>query len=832
MRAPTSWLKEYVEWTGSVDELAELLTMSGTEVEGIDWVGAPNDPENLSRFVVGRVVTVDKHPGADRLTLCTVDVGEANGGIRQIVCGARNFTAGDVVAVSLAGAVLESGLKLRRSAIRGVESDGMMLSERELGYEEESSGIAVLPQDWRVGAPLQDYLPVAEAVLEIELTSNRPDCFSIYGIAREVAAASGATLAPPPTQGPSLLCGPPAQETIAVEVVDPDLCPRYGARVIRNLHVDESPAWLKARLTHAGMRPINNVVDVTNYVMLAWGQPLHAFDADKIGGDKLIARRAKNGEKIVTLDGVERTLDGEMCVIADVAKPLVIAGVFGAVDAEVDARTKAVVLEAANFSGPSILRTEMQTGIRSEASNRFEKGIDPHLVPGGLDFACRLFEELCGGEVAPGVIDVHGELPQRRVVSYRPAKARDLLGYTVPEAEQAAILRRLECGVREVDLAPLPEPVAWQVTVPTFRPDLEREVDLIEEIGRVAGYDRAPETLPRHATPGGLTKPQQVRRAVRRCLASCGLDEVITYAFVAPDAVAPLGFAEGDVRLNPVRLSNPMSVDQSVMRTSLLPGLLGAVRDNIARLNDPPNLFELGRIYLWDEHATPAPPHACEPGVMLPHEAEFVAVVLSSPLQPVSWTASPRPVDFFTLKGVIETLLATLRREGEFAPLGEAVASYPYLHPGKSATVSAAGAQVGALGQIRPDVAAAFGLEDLELYVATLAIDPLASLALPKIPFEDLGAYPPASQDLAVVVSRDVPAAAVVASARKAGGKLTRSVSVFDVYEGDQVPAGKRSLALRIVMRSAERTLTEKDIAGVRARIMAALDREFGAVLR
>ncbi len=832
MRVSVSWLKEYVDWTGSVEELAELLTMSGTEVEGIHWAGAPNSPENLARFVVGEVVTREKHPNADKLSLCTVDVGEANGGVRQIVCGAHNFQAGDVVAVSLTGAVLESGLKLKKSTIRGVESDGMMMSERELGYEDDSPGIVILPQDWRIGAPLQDYLPVAEPVLEIELTSNRPDCFSIYGIAREVAAASGATLAPPPVDGPALLCGDPAEAAIAVEIADPDLCPRYAARVIRNLKVGESPAWLKARLTHAGMRPINSVVDVTNYVMLGWGQPLHAFDANKIGGDKLIARRAKDGEKIVTLDGVERTLDGEMCVIADVARPLVIAGVFGSIDAEVDEHTTDVVLEAANFSGPSILRTEMHTGIRSEASNRFEKGIDPHMVPGGLDFACRLFEELCGGEVAPGMPDVHGALPARRQLSYRPAKGEALLGYTVPEAEQAAILRRLECTVREIDLAPVPEPVAWEVTVPTFRPDLEREVDLIEEIGRIAGYGPAPETLPRHTTTGGLTGPQHMRRAVRRALAACGLNEVITYTFVAPDAVAPLGFADGDVRLQPVKLSNPMSTEQSVMRTSLLPGLVGALRDNISRLNDPPNLFEIGRVYLWDDQSSPAPPHAAEPGVMLPHEPEAVAIVLSDPLQPASWTATPRPTDFFTLKGVVEALFADLSLQGEFAPLGEAVECYPYLHPGKSATVSVAGRPVGVLGQLRPDVAAAFGVDDVDLYVATLSIDVLAPLALPDVPFEDLGTYPPASQDLAVVVGRDVPASAVIATARKAGGKLTRSVSVFDVYEGDQVPADKRSLALRVVMRSPERTLSDKDIAGVRGKIMAALEREFGAVLR
>ena len=840
MRVPFSWIKEYVDWRGTVEELAEVLTMSGTEVEGIDWVGAPRDPENLSRFVVGKVLTRGKHPNADKLSLCTVEVGEANGGVRQIVCGADNFQVGDTVAVSLSGAVLENGLKLKKANLRGVESDGMMMSEQELGYEEKSPGIVALPDEWVVGTPLQEYLPVSEAVLELELTSNRPDCFSIYGIAREVAAAARLALAPPPTAGPAAHGGAPADQAIAVEVADSGLCPRYAAQVIRGVTVSDSPAWLKARLTHAGMRPISNVVDVTNYVMLGWGQPLHAFDASKIRGGRLIARRARGGEKIVTLDGVRRTLDDHMLVIADAERPLVIAGVFGSVDAEVDEHTTDLVLEAANFSGPSILRTELHTGIRSEASNRFEKGLDANLVPGGLDFASRLFAELCGGTVAPGTVDVWGATPSQSRLGYRPAKADGLLGYAVPAQEQAGILRRLECEVDEggasaaASRADLSSPAAdWTITPPTFRPDLVREVDLIEEVGRIAGYDLAPETLPRHRTAGGLTGPQQVRRAVRRALAGCGLDEAITYTFVAPDALDPLGLPEGDVRLAPVKLSNPMSVEQSVMRTMLLPGLVAAVRANVDRLNDPPNLFEIGNVYLWDDQTSPAPAHAAELGAVLPHEPEALGIVLSGPLQAENWTGTGRPTDFSTLRGVVEAALGALRLRGELAPLGEAAAQFPYLHPGKAALVSVPGAGgVGALGLLRPDVAAAYGVDDLELYFAALALDRIAPLALDTVAFEDLGAYPPAAQDLAVVVDRGVAAADVVAVARRAGGKITRDVHVFDVYEGGQVPADKRSLALRVVMRSPERTLSEKDIAGVRAKILAALERELAAALR
>ena len=716
MRVPFSWIKEYVAWHGTVEEMAEVLTMSGTEVEGIDWVGAPRDPENLSRFVVGKVLTREKHPNADKLNLCTVEVGEANGGVRQIVCGAHNFEAGDTVAVSLSGAVLENGLKLKKANLRGVESDGMIMSEQELGYEEKSPGIAVLPDEWIAGAPLQDYLPVSEAVLELELTSNRPDCFSIYGIAREVAAAARRELAPPPIAPPGAFGGAPASDAVAVDIADPDLCPRYGATVIRGVRIGESPAWLKARLTHAGMRPINNVVDVTNYVMLGWGQPLHAFDAGKIRGGRLIARRATAGERIVTLDGVQRTLDDQMLVIADVERALVIAGVFGSQDAEIDEHTTDIVLEAANFAGPSILRTEMHTGIRSEASNRFEKGIDANLVPGGLDFAGRLFAELCGGTVAPGMVDAGGTPPAPAALSYRPARTESLLGYAVPAAEQAGILRRLECEVDEGG-------DTWSVTPPTFRPDLVREVDLVEEVGRIAGYGMAPETLPRHTTAGGLTQPQRVRRAVRRALAGCGLDEAITYTFIAPDALAPLGLSDDDVRLAPVRLSNPMSVEQSVMRTMLLPGLLGAVRDNVDRLNDPPNLFEIGKVYLWDE-PVPAPEHAAEPGAVLPHEPEALGIVLSGPLEADNWTGAGRATDFYTLKGVVDAALAAVGLRGEYAPLGDAAVQFPYLHPGKAAFVSVSGAGgVGALGQVRPDVAAACGVDDLSVYFASLNMD-------------------------------------------------------------------------------------------------------------
>ena len=504
MRVPLSFLRDYVAWDRSAEELAELLSMSGSEVEGIDWVGAPHQADNLARFRVGRVLTKERHPNADKLWLCTVDVGSDNGGVHQIVCGAQNFAAGDTVAVSLAGATLENGLKLRKANLRGVESNGMMLSEQELGFEQASPGIMVLPAEWPVGAPLADYLPVAEPVLEIEVTPNRPDCLSIYGMAREVAAAAGLPLAPPPVDEPPT-GGAPADQSIAVEIADPDLCARYGARVVRGVTVGPSPVWLKARLTHAGMRPINNVVDVTNYVLLAVGEPLHAFDAANIRGDRLIVRRAHEGERIVTLDGVERALAPDNLVIADTERALVIAGVFGAIDAEIDEQTTDLVLEAATFNGPNIMRTSKEVGWRSEASSRFEKGLDPCYVPHGLAMASRLFHELCGGTVAPGTVDVWGQRPAAPPrLQYRPSLSDRLLGLPIAAAEQADILRRLECEVESASGEAAVSESVLSVTPPPFRRDLERPVDLVEEVARIHGLENLPETLPLRGEAVGL----------------------------------------------------------------------------------------------------------------------------------------------------------------------------------------------------------------------------------------------------------------------------------------------------------------------------------------
>ena len=629
--------------------------------------------------------------------------------------------------------MLENGLKLKKANLRGVESDGMMMSEQELGFEEKSPGIVVLPDEWIVGAPLQDYLPVSEAVLELELTSNRPDCFSIYGIAREVAAAArrGAGAAahrrpggvrrrsrrprPSPSRSPT-----------------PTSARGTAPRVIRGVTIGESPAWLKARLTHAGMRPINNVVDVTNYVMLGWGQPLHAFDAGKIRGGKLIARRAAAGEKIVTLDGVERTLDDQMLVIADVERALVIAGVFGSVDAEIDEHTTDIVLEAANFAGPSILRTEMHTGIRSEASNRFEKGLDANLVPGGLDFAGRLFAELCGGTVAPGMVDAGGVPPApRRCRTGRPGRTACSATPCRRPSRPASCAGSSARWTRRGDGASVPVDGHAARSVPTSI----REVDLIEEVGRIAGYGMAPETLPRHTTAGGLTQAAAgaARRPARpgRLRPGRGHHLHVHRPGRRRAARAARRATSASTRSGS---RNPMSVEQSVMRTMLLPGLLGAVRDNVDRLNDPPNLFEIGKVYLWDEPVAGA-------GARRRTRRRAAARARGARHRPLRAARGRRtgpgraaPTDFYTLKGVVDAALAARAPARRVRAARRRRGHFPFLHPGKAALVSVPGAGgVGALGQLRPDVAAAYGVDDLAVYFASLNMDRLAAVALKTV---------------------------------------------------------------------------------------------------
>ncbi|MHB1381779.1 MAG: phenylalanine--tRNA ligase subunit beta [Thermoleophilia bacterium] len=805
MKVPFSWLKEYVDIDMTAKELADRLALTGTEVERVVAVGVPADDGNLDRFVIGRIESVAPHPNADKLTYCDVDVG---GRIEKIICGAKNFKAGDVTAVCLAGGVLPDGRKLEAAEIRGVKSNGMMCSEAELGLSQESAGIMILPDDAPVGERLVDHIAVSDEVMELEITPNRPDCLSVYGVAREVAAMTGAPLRPEPVADIEPDGHDSINEIISITVEDPDLCLRYGARLIAGVTIAPSPAWLKARIVAAGMRPVNNVVDVTNYVMWTLGEPMHAFDLAKIAGRKLVARRARDGESMTTIDGVSRTLTSGMLVIADGEQPTAVAGIMGGEGSEVSEDTRDIVLEAASFSGPNVMATSMALGLRSESSTRFEKGMDAGLVPQALAMASRLIVELGGGRLVPGQVDIQAEPPVNNVIHLRDEKITSLIGVDIPSEETTAILERLGFLVE-------PEPPgSFRVTVPGFRADVEREVDLIEEVVRIFGLDLIPPTLPSEVrVMGGLSPRQAAERGIARALAERGVNEVITYSFIAPDFADRLRLDAGDPRRQAVAIANPISVEQSVMRTMMLPSLLMTVARNAAMRNAGINIFERGTTY------------RAVAGEKLAAESKVFGGCLTD-MSGDGWIKSGRAVDFYTAKGLVEALFAVIDSGFELQR-----SASPFPHPGKSADIFVGGEMAGYVGEVHPLVLAAY---DIDMPVSAFEVDLDVALTGSRgtILFEDLITYPASRQDLAVVVDAGVDAAGIISVASEAGAPLLHGVQVFDIYVGDQVAAGKKSVALRLEFRSPDHTLTDDEVNAVRDRIVSALAKRLKAELR
>jgi phenylalanyl-tRNA synthetase beta chain len=828
MRVPYSWLREYCDPGVGPEELAERLVMTGTEVERVTTVGPPA-PDN---FVVGKVLAAEQHPDADRLRVCTVDVGD---GRRTIVCGAPNVAAGQTVAVALPGARMPGGEKLRKAKLRGVASEGMILSASELEIGDDHDGIMVLEETAAAGAPLAEVLPLAEPVLEIEVTPNRVDCFGIYGVAREVHAITAAPLAPEPwSEDAPAEAGGDVSELASVTVEVPDLCPRFTARAFVDVEVGPSPPWLQARLAAAGQRPINNVVDITNYVMLLTAQPLHAFDLDKVPGGALTVRTAREGEKMTTLDGVERTLDAETVLVCDENGPTGIAGIMGGQVSEVSEGTTRVLLEVANWNGTNILRTSRLLGLRSEASSRFEKQLHPELCMRAQRIASRLMVELCGAKLVPGTIDVAAEVPAPRRIRLRAARVEGLLGMQISQADQASYLERLGFGVESAgpDL---------EVEVPPDRHyDVTREVDLIEEVARVHGIDEhLPTTLPAVAgRVGRLSREQRLRRRAEDSLRDLGFDQVVGWSFTDPGEPARLRIPEGDPRAKPILLANPLSEDQSAMRTMVLGSLLDIAARNLARGADRLALFEAGSAYL-DTPPTgqaPAGPEgnravdplaglfAGERPAPFDEKHRFAALAIG-PLTPRSWRGAAEPADFFALKGVMEALAGQLGTELEFAPVAE-----PFLHPGRAAAISVGGAPVGWIGEVHPLVCRAWDLEAATAF--EIEAGPLlAAASAGEETYEDVTTFPAAYLDLAVVVPVDVAASEVRAAILTAGGELLHSADVFDLFEGEQLGEGRKSLALRLEFRAADRTLTDEEVADRRAAIEDSL-REIGGSLR
>ncbi|MDX6481749.1 MAG: phenylalanyl-tRNA synthetase beta chain [Gaiellaceae bacterium] len=760
MKVPMSWLREYADPPVTNEEIAARLSVSSVEVETLTRRGVADDGGNLGLFRVGKVLTAEKHPNADRLQLTTVDIGEAEPS--QIVCGAWNFGVGATVAVAMPGSTLPNGLTLGRRELRGQVSEGMILAEDEIDLGTDHAGIMLLPDELPAGTPLGDVLPLVEYILDVQPTGNRPDLLSVYGLAREVAAVFDVELAPWPGVDPERA----GNEQIVVDIEDPDGCPRYLARLFRDLSIGPSPLWLRARINAAGMRPISNVVDVTNYVMLALGSPLHAFDADTLAGGAVGVRRARDGEEIRTLDGELRSLDARDLVIKDGERAIALAAIMGGEETEVKETTTSVLLEAANFEPVGILHTSERLGLRTEGSNRWEKGVDPYLAEHAARLATHLIVETSGARWV-GETDVFAAPPERAVVTLRPDRTSALLGYEVPEERQHAILRRLDF---EVD--------GTEVTVPTWRArDVTREIDVIEEVARFV-LDEVPFTLPsRREAIGRLPRLLQLRREVEDVLVGCGLSEAYTPTLVAddPDPGA-------------TRLVNPLSSDQSVVRTTLLPSLLAAAERNREVGNDGVALFEIARVYL-------------PTGEELPNEGWRVAGVLAG--------------EFADAKGVLDTLFAALHVE-----LAVERGEHQLLHPGKTGRLAQ-----GWLGEVHPAVGRGWAAFELDLAALETAVPE-------RVLYRDVLSFPSVLQDLAFVVDEDVPAADLLAAIRSAGGDLLRNVSVFDEYRGPQVGEGKRSLAFRVAFGSPARTLTDEDVAPVRTAIADAVGEQFGAVLR
>jgi phenylalanyl-tRNA synthetase beta chain len=819
MRVPLSWLREYCDPGMDPAALADRLVMTGTEVERIDTLG----PETGDGFVVGKVLAREQHPNADRLSVCRVDTGE---GERTIVCGAPNVDAGQTVAVVLPGATMPGGMKIRKAKLRGVPSEGMILSAAELEIAEEADGIMVLDDGPPPGTPLSEVLPLAEPVLEIEVTPNRTDCFGVHGVAREAHAITGAALAPDPWAEDAPAEGEgKASDYASVQVDVPELCPRFTARVFTDVTIAPSPAWLQARLTAAGQRPINNVVDITNYVMLLTAQPLHAFDLDKVPGGELIVRTATDGEKMTTLDDVERSFDAETVLVCDREGPSGIAGIMGGQRSEVSDQTTRVLLEVACWNGTNILRTSRMLGLRSEASSRFEKQLHPALCLRAQRIASRLLVELCGAKMVPGTIDEAAEIPEPRRLRLRASRVEGLLGMTISQDEQKTYLERLgfEASADGEDL---------EVVVPPDRHyDVTREVDLIEEVARVHGIDEhLPTTLPATGTEvGGLSRAQRLRRRAEDGLRDLGFDQVVGWSFTDPDEAGRLRIPEDDPRAIPVLLANPLSEEQSAMRTILLGSLLDIAARNVARGAGNLALFESARVYLQD--ATPADgvdPLAGHFAGDQPapfSEPHRFAALATGTLSERSWRGGGEAADFFALKGALEALARQLGIELSFAP-----AEQPFLHPGRSAAVSIDGAATGWLGEVHPLVCRTWDLDAavaFEIDAAPL----LAAATVSEERYEDVTTFPAVYQDLAVVVPADVPAEAVSEAIRAGGGELLQGAEVFDLFEGEQLGENRKSLALNLEFRAPDRTLTDEEVAGLREAIRAKLD-EIGGTLR
>ncbi len=796
MKASINWLREYTDIPRDSARVQRELILTGTAVESVERLDG-----GMENVVVGRVLSCRDHENSDHLHVCTVDVGgEAP---LQIVCGAPNVREGILVPTALVGARLPGGTEIRAGKLRGVESFGMLCSATELNIPQElypsvgPAGLLILNEDYAPGTDVREVFGIMDEVLDVEVLANRPDCLSVWGLAREAAAVFGL-----PFRLPALDCheaeGQRLEDYVKITVRDEDLCPRYAARVVRNVTVGPSPLWLRAYLHAAGMRSINNIVDITNFVMLETGHPMHAFDLDRVRGREIIVRRAEAGEKLTTLDKKEHVLSGGELLICDGEGPTGLAGIMGGLESEIEESTGTLLFECAAFDRSSIRLTARALGIRTESSGRFERGVNPRTVMQALDRACHLVEALQAGEVTGGCADLYPNPLAPVQIEASVRRIADRCGVDIPGEEMAGILRRLHF---EAELSG----DELRVTAPDFRQDIDQEADVCEEVLRMAGYDRIPVTLMRGEARQGFDSERRLRqKALGGLLNALGYDEIYNYSFFGRKQLESLRLADGDERLDALRIRNPLGEDTALMRTTLVPDMLKTLALNMTRGSEQALLYEFGTVF------------SKQSGENTPYDEQ-------------PWLCLGRcgqGSDFYSLR---DTVLLLCERQGVKYSIG--AKAEPYLHPGRSAAVTAGGRLIARLGEVHPAVAADYGL-DGRAYVAEIDLDAFWAAATPMPAVKELPRMPAVNRDIALVLDANQELLPVMEAIRRAGGALLEDVRLFDVYRGSQLPGGKKSCAFSLSFRAADRSLEEKEITALMDKVQRSVKAQFGAEIR